>query len=222
MASNCDGWHAPPNLISTCAQSQTMNYYSKRTAGLLFVVGVVEYILAIIISEAIHPGYSVGRQYLSDLGDWSLVGNSALIFNTSVILYGLFVIVGACFIWRGFRNGLFASLLAINGVGSVVLGLVAQNISPLVHSDFALVAFFAVAISAIVSHKFVKSPFSQASVVLGAVSFLAIVLFVLGHRSSVAFLGIGIGGMERFIVYPTLLWMLGFGAHLIGDSIDTA
>lgn len=198
-----------------------MNYDRKRTAGLLFVIGVTEYILAIIISEAIHPGYSVGQQYLSDLGDWSLVGNSALIFNTSVILYGLFVIAGAYFIWRGFRNVLFGSLLAINGVGSVVIGMVAQNISPTVHSDFALVAFITAASSAVVSHKFMKSPLSQTSVILGAVSFLAIVLFVLGHRSSVAFMGIGVGGMERFIIYPTLLWMLGFGAYLIGDSSVT-
>jgi hypothetical protein len=26
--------------------------------------------------------------------------------------------------------------------------------------------------------------------------------------------------MERMIAYPALLWLIGFGAHLIGDSRD--
>jgi hypothetical protein len=46
------------------------------------------------------------------------------------------------------------------------------------------------------------------------------VLFMLGQGDSAFYLGLGLGGIERFVVYPLLLWMLGFGAYLIGDSSD--
>ena len=194
-----------------------MNYDNKRTAGLLFVVGAVQFVLAVVISEAIYSGYSVGQQYLSDLGDWSLAGNYAAIFDVSVILYGLFIIAGAYFFQRVFKNRLFTSLLVITGVGSVSAGVVAINMSFSVHGILGLIAFVSAAASAIMSYKFEKSPLSYVSVILGAVTLLALVLL-----SSGFYLGLGLGGMQRFIIYPISLWSLGFGAHLIGDSSDTA
>ena len=196
-----------------------MNYANKRIAGLLIFVGAVQFVLGVIISEAIYSGYSVGQQAVSDLGNWSLAGNSAAIFDVSAILLGLFVIAGAYFIQRGFKNRLFTFLLVMTGVGNVVVGVVAENIFLPVHSFFALVMFVFWAASAIMSYKFEKSPFSYVSVILGAVTFLAIVLSLLGeHISSGFYLGLGFGGMERLTVYPLLLWMLGFGAYLIGES----
>ena len=194
-----------------------MNYDNKRTAGLLFVVGAVQFVLAVVISEAIYSGYSVGQQYLSDLGDWSLAGNYAAIFDVSVILYGLFIIAGAYFFQRVFKNRLFTSLLVIWGVAEFGVGIVAENISLPVHVVFALVAMVFGGASAIMSYKFVKSPLSYISVILGAVTLSALVLFISG-----VYLGLGLGGMQRFIIYPISLWSLGFGAHLIGDSSDTA
>jgi hypothetical membrane protein len=194
-----------------------MNYNNKRTAGLVIFVGAVQFVLAIIISEAVYSGYSVGQQYMSDLGNWSLAGNFAAIWNVSAILLGLFVIAGAYFIQRGFKNRLFTSLLVITGVGVVGMGVVAEDISDPVHSIFALFAFVFMAAAAIMSYKFVKSPLSYVSVILGAVSLLALVFYFSGF-----YLGLGLGGMQRLIIYPSLLWNLGFGAYLIGDSSDTA
>jgi hypothetical membrane protein len=198
-----------------------MNYYNKKVAGLLFFVGVVQFVLAIVISEAVYSGYSVG-QYVSDLGDWNLAGNYAAIFNASIILSGMLIIAGAYFIQRGFKNRLFTSLLVISGVGTVAIGVVAENISFPMHSVFALIAMVFGLASVIMSYKFEKSPLSYVSVILGAVMLSAIILFMLGQGSSGFYLGLGLGGMERFITYPYYLWMLGFGAYLIGNSSDTA
>jgi hypothetical membrane protein len=194
-----------------------MNYDNKRIAGLLIFVGAVQFVLAIIISEAVYSGYSVGQQVMSDLGDWSKAGNSAAIWNVSVILLGLFVIAGAYFIQQGFKNRLFTSLLAIGGIGWIGVGVVSLDISLPVHTVFALVAFGFWLASVIMSYKFEKSPFSYVSVFLGALIFLATALYGSG-----SYLGLGLGGMQRFIIYPFLLWMLGFGAYLIGDSSETA
>ena len=119
-----------------------------------------------------------------------------------------------------FKNRLFASLLAVNGIGSLVAGVVALNISFEVHGTFGLIAFISIVAAAIMSYKFVKSPLSYISVILGAVTLSAIVLFMLGQGNSDFYLGLGVGGVERSIIYPMALWMLGFGAYLIGDSSD--
>jgi hypothetical protein len=66
----------------------------------------------------------------------------------------------------------------------------------------------------------VKSPLSYVSIILGALTLLAIILFMLGQGSSDFYLGIGVGGMERFIIYPMMLWLLGLGSYLIGESND--
>jgi hypothetical membrane protein len=200
-----------------------MNYDNKRIAGLLFFVGVVQFVLAVVVSEAVYSGYSVGQQVMSDLGDWSLAGNFATIFDVSVMLLGMFVIVGAYFIQREFKNRLFTSLVVMLGVGCVGVGVVAENIFLPIHLIFALVAFVFGAASVIISYKLEKSPLSYISVILGAVTLSAVVLFNLGYSVDSGFyLGLGLGGMECFIIYPVLLWVLGFGAYLIGNPSDTA
>jgi hypothetical membrane protein len=58
-----------------------------------------------------------------------------------------------------------------------------------------------------------SGPFRYISVVLGAISFLAMIFSV-----TEVFLGIGPGGMERMVLYPILIWMMGFGAVLFSSE----
>jgi hypothetical membrane protein len=199
---------------------QLMDYDDKKVAGSLLFVGVVQYVLAVVICEAIYSGYSVRQQLVSELGDWSLAGNNAAVYDVSVIFWGISLIMGAYYIQRALKDRLFTSLLVISGVCAVFAGIVALNISYILHGIFGLVVFVFGAASAIWSYKFVKAPLSCAPVVLGVVSLLATALLILGQRSSDFYLGLGAGGMERFIIYPLILWLLGFGAYLIGDSSD--
>jgi uncharacterized membrane protein len=207
---------AEKSVIFALTQSQTMN--DKRFVGLLFVVAVVQNVLALLTSEAVYSFYSVGRSLVSELGDWSLAGDNAVIFNASAVLYGLLIIAGAFYIRRVFKSRLFSALLAVNGVCSFVSGVVAMNISFEVHGTFSLIAFVGIMAAAFMSYKFVKAPLSYISVLLGALTLSAIVLFMLGRGNSDFYLGLGAGGIERFIIYPMALWLLGFGAYLIGDS----
>ncbi len=197
-----------------------MDFNVKRITGLLFIVSVVQFIFATIICESVYSGYSVGQQVVSDLGNWNLAGNYSAIFNISIILMGILIIVGAYFIQRIFKSAftpVFMSLGVLLGVGYIGVGVFAENISRL-HNIFALIMFVFGAIFAIMSYKFVKSPFSHVSIILGVTSLLAYFLWMLGLQMPVFHLGLGIGGMERLILYPILLWVLSFGAYLIGDQ----
>ena len=55
-----------------------------------------------------------------------------------------------------------------------------------------------------------KMPFSVMAVILGLMSLGALILFIADMD-----LGLGVGGMERMIVYPLLMGGAGFGGYLI-------
>jgi hypothetical membrane protein len=194
-----------------------MNYDSKRIAGLLGFVGFVQIILAIIICEAVYSGYSVGQQYISDLGNWSLAGNYAAIFNVSIIFAGALGIASAYFIQRAFKNRLFTSLGMINAFCSILIGVFAEDISMPMHGISALISLIFGLGATFMSSKFVKSPLSYAPIILGGVIIVAVVL-----QGSGFYLGLGLGGIERLEIYPSLLWGLVFDAYLIGEASNTA
>ena len=185
-----------------------MDYDNRKIAGLLLFVGGVQCVLGIIIAEALYSGYSTSQNYISDLG----VGPSALIFNSSVFFLGVLGIASAYFIQRAFKSGILSILLALASIGAVGVGLFTEDIL-VIHFISSLIVFAFSGISAIVSYKFEKPPLSYVSSVLGVATLSALALMASG-----IYLGLGVGGIERMIAYPALLWMIGFGAHLIGDS----
>ena len=189
-----------------------MTYDNRKIAGLLLIVGGILCVLGMIVAEALYPSYSTSENYISDLG----VGPSALIFNSSVFLLGVLAVCAAYFIQKAFNFKLFSILAAIIGIGAMGVGLFTED-AGVIHTVFSLITFLFAGISAIVSYKLQKPPLSYVSVVLGSVSLVALVLFASGF-----YLDLGKGGMERMIAYPALLWTIGFGGHLIGDSKDTS
>jgi hypothetical membrane protein len=189
-----------------------MKYNDRKIAGSLLFIGAVLCVLGIIIAEALHPGYSTSENYISDLG----VGPSSLIFNSSLFLLGALTVCGAYFIQRASDFRLFSILAAITGIGAMGVGLFTED-AGVVHAVFSFITFLFAGLSAIMSYKLQKPPFSYFSVILGVVVLLALVLF-----ASDTFLGLGKGGMERMIAYPALLWAIGFGGHLISYSSESS
>ena len=189
-----------------------MKYENRKIAGLLLFIAGVQCVLGIIIAETLYPGYSTSENYISDLG----VGSSALIFNSSVFLLGVLVVADAYFVQRAFNSKLFSILLIITGIGAMGVGLFTED-AGVIHVIFSLITFIFAGISAMLSYRLLKPPLSYFSIILGALSLLALILFASGN-----YLGLGKGGMERMIAYPTLLWAIGLGSHVIGYSNKTS
>jgi hypothetical membrane protein len=188
-----------------------MKYGDRKVAGALLLIAGVQCVLGIIIAEASYPGYSTSENYISDLG----VGPSSLIFNSSVFLLGVLAFGSAYFIRRASNFRLFSVLAALAGIGAMGVGLFTED-AGVTHGIFSLITFLFGGLSAILSYRLQKPPFSYLSVILGVFSLLSLVLFGSG-----VYLGLGKGGMERMIAYPALLWAVGFGGYLIGHSSDT-
>ena len=180
-------------------------YSNGKVAGVLFFIAATQFILVLIVAEALYPGYSISKNYISDLG----VGPSAMIFNASIFLLGSLMIIGTYFLQRAFNVKILTVLLTLAALGSMGVCIFTENSEPM-HSVASLIVFLFGGLSAIYSYKLMKLPFSLINVLLGLMSLSALVLYVVNQ-----YLGLGAGGMERIIAYPILIWTIGFGGFLI-------
>ncbi len=182
-------------------------------AGILIFVGAAQFMLSLLVAEAIRPSYSVSTNYISDLG----VGVSAPIFNGSIIVLGILLVLAAYLLIRGVDSKLFPLFLLLAGVGAAGVGIFPETTGT-PHLLFSLIAFLFAGISAIYGYRFTTgSLFSYFCIVLGVLSLIALVLYSTGHYGA-----LHRGGMERMIVYPVILWAMGFGGYLQSGAAKAA
>jgi hypothetical membrane protein len=196
-----------------------MIFSDSKTAGTLLLVGGAQFVIFLIIAEAVYPGYNVSHNVISDLGVWGKP--SAPFFDISTMIFGLSVLASAYFINRIFKNRVFTVLFVLAGAGALGVGVFPENTfvihgTPVLHTLSAATAFLVGGITAVSAFKITKPPFRFLSVAFGAAALTALVLFGLTRYSGG--LGIGEGGMERMIVYPTILWMIAMGGYLSGSN----
>jgi hypothetical membrane protein len=200
---------------------QHMPIPKGTAAGTLFFIAVTQFVLCLIIAEALYPGYSVSDNYISDLG----VGPSAIVFNSSVFLLGLLLLAGTYLQRRNADFKTVNTMLLLMAIGAMGVGVFSKDFT-LAHGAVSSAAFFFAGLSAIISFKVLQKPLSLISIALGAMTLTALALFSTGlitsgsltsniAYDSTFFLGLGPGGMERMIVYPALMWLAAFGGHLI-------
>lgn len=200
-----------------------MIYSSQRLAGTLLLVGLTQFILLIQVSEAFYPNYSTSQNYISDLGatckfpsgSCTVFQPSAFIFNGSLIVLGILVVLSAYFLQKAFEQKVFSILVLVAGIGVMCVGLFPET-TGIIHIIFAFVTFIFMGLAAIMSYQLSQSPLNYVSIILGALSLVDLILFVTGNN-----LGLGVGGMERMIMYPVLMWGLAFAGFLINRFPET-
>ena len=198
-----------------------MSYPSGREAkiaGTALFIGVVQLALAMLLAEFLYPGYSVSTNAISDLGATCTGGTcrisqpSSAIFNLSIILGGVLVLVTGLYLRRSVRASAFVACVMIAGAAMVGVGVFPESFG-VIHGIVSLITFLFISFAAILAYKVEKAPLSYLSVILGIVSLVATGLFTGG-----IYLGLGEGGMERMIVYPVLLWSIAFSGQLIAEG----
>ena len=185
---------------------ESMNLLSRKVAGSLILIGAAQFVVGMMIAEALYGDYSIRDNYISDLG----VGSSALVFNGSIFLLGLLTLVASYIFWRVVHARLITILILASAIGAMGVGIFTED-AGVIHVIVSVVTFLFGGISAIAAYRLEKVPLNYISVILGITVLVALALFGTGN-----FLGIGKGGMERMIAYPILLWAVAFGAYLVG------
>jgi hypothetical membrane protein len=203
------------------ARTRTWASELRLGGGLLLVAGVT-ILMGIITAEALYPGtFSTGANEISDLGGTRppnsiVLQPSATIFNLSMTLIGVLVIASAWFVQHAFGRRSVTISIAVLGVGALGVGLFPGSTGT-PHAIFAMVTFISGGIAAISTARLMSAPFRHISFFLGAASLGTLVTYlVLGDDSPMALLGIG--GVERWIVYPVVLWITAFGGYLSGRA----
>jgi hypothetical membrane protein len=203
---------------------------SVRHGAILWIVGVVEFIVGMIVTQAGYTGttYSLSANYISDLGA-AHCGNyhSGLyvcspwhdVFNVAIILLGILLIFGTLLLWSAFRprgtRTIGLLLLIISGIGAIGVGLSPEDVNLTVHTASAATAFIGANLALMVlSLAMFRDTrwdgYRTFTMVMGLIGLIALVLF-----EEKVYGPLGVGGMERLIVAPVLLWAFVAAVHLV-------
>ncbi len=208
---------------------------SVHRAAALWLVGAVQFILGMAITQwawdyyrgSGTPVYSLTQNFISDLGAvycGEYAGRAICspwhdVFNVSIVLLGVFLIVGVLLIPTAFprRNSsrLGLALLVISGLGAIGVGLSPEDVNLKVHSLSALLAFLFGGLALIVlGFAMFRDTrwdgFRMFTMICGLVNLVALGLFIGKTWGPV-----GVGGMERLIVAPIVFWAIVVGIHLL-------
>lgn len=219
-----NGRSTEPIALPARASGKTPDRNRSLAGALLSVTGI-GLILSIIINEALYPAarhYSTFANTISDLGgtlppNSYMVQPNRFIFIATMALAGAFVLFATYLLWRVEEGRRFVVALGLMGVGIVGIAVFPGNVAT-IHPLFSLLAFMAGSIAAILSRKVLDAPLRYFAVVLGSVALVATVfgLDPFANRGPQA--EIGIGGVERMIAYPVLLWLVLIGAAFMADG----
>jgi hypothetical membrane protein len=181
-------------------------------------------LMGIVTAEALYPApYDTGENTVSGLGSTWQPGDevrepSATIFNLTMVFSGLMIAAGSALIPRLGRAlriaiGILGAAVFLVGLfpGEVVNG---EPSTEGVHPLVAMLAFVSGGVAAVLAFRVTVPPFRYLSLALGLICLTALVLNGwLGDDSK-----LGEGGVERWVAYPVVLWIVALGSYLLGSS----
>jgi hypothetical membrane protein len=197
-------------------ETQKSGIKTKSTISgvLIFLAGLIIF-MGIITGEIFHKlNFNSRDNYISELAapmppNTIIPQPSAVIFNTSMIVSGILIVIGAWLVQSSFKKLIVSIPLVLFGLGISGVGICPGYVIPW-HGIFAFVIFLSGGIVAISSYRIVNSPIKFIFIALGiiALGFLFLQKFFIP--------ALGVGGVERWLFYPEVFWLLGFGAYLTG------
>jgi hypothetical membrane protein len=198
------------------------NRTRATVAGVLLSITGIGMIMSIVTNEALYPlarHYSTFANSISDLGGTEppnsyMVEPNRWIFIVTMALSGALVLTSTYLLWQVVQRRRVLVALGAFGVGLLGIAVFPGNVATW-HPWFALVCFVGGSVAAILSRRILDTPVRYFAVTLGAIALVATVagLEVFEDRGPQAW--IGLGGVERWIAYPVLLWLVLFGCALM-------
>jgi hypothetical membrane protein len=183
----------------------------RKIAGALLLLACAQFTVLLIVAETQYPLYNPGTNYISDLGVWGKP--SAIIFNSSIFLFGALGLAGAYLLRNDGEFGLLPWILSISSIGAMGVALFPETTGGF-HTTSAFLAFAFGALGAVYCFFITDSIFRYFVLVMGSISLAALVL-----TGAHVDLGLGIGGIERMILYPVLLWLAALGTVILDPHV---
>ncbi len=192
------------------------NYY--KAAGIILMTACLQFIMAVMMAETQYQFYNTAQNTLSDLG--VVAGYSASIFNLSVIILGIMGLVVVYLVLKSGGCRLFSSCLAISSLAAVGVGLF-PTYTGTPHTLFTGLVFIFGSLAVIFSYRLgLNLPMVGLSFIMGFTSLVTIFSFFWQGMASPFITILGVGGAERLVAYPTLLYLVGLGGYLTSRGED--
>jgi len=193
----------------------------QKRAGVLFTAGASVFLLLTTAAESIYPNFHLQTNAISDLA--AMGTSTTAIEETAILAFSISWILGAFYLFRNTgRRGLMI-LNLIPGIGFFLAGASPENVNLAIHS-LGTIAFPIGAVAAILSYRTIRSPLRYLSLLLGSLSLVStFIIFVgwkvvcgtCGYTAGLSQTGLGLGGWESMIIYPLIIWLIGYGNHLM-------
>lgn len=187
---------------------------SKR-AGALFAFAGLGFLMLITVMESVYPNYSVHANAISDL--LAIGTRTSLIGEPLAFAVAVSWIAGAYYLFRksGRRAPMVLNLLP--GIGLLLAVVSPENVNIAIHSVGAVIAFIPGPVAVLLSYRMTSSPFRYFALSLGSLSLFGAIMEFGAYETSFFQQTLGPGGWERIILYPLLIWLIGFGSLLLGE-----
>ena len=179
--------------------------------------------MAIVTGEALFPAaYTTSQNTISDLGSTWQPGDivrepSATSFNTAMLVSGAMIVAAAGAHWRAYRSRSVAIALLLLGVGMLGVGsfpgteIGGHPSTAGLHPPLSMLTFIAGGLCGVLAYRVTTAPFRYLSAMLGLVSLGSLVL-----SGPLSASDLGAGGIQRWVAYPVVLWVVAFGGYLLG------
>ncbi len=190
---------------------------------IFWMVSLQFFIVQYIVAKSNPNPYSLVFNTISDLGNRAcayygeryVCSPEHALMNASFIVLGYTMVIGSVLIYHEFRQSrgtaLGFGLMALAGIGTVLVGLFPENTNVTLHVLGAALPFVLGNVALIVFGLVLDLPrlFRAYTILSGVVALIALWLFVSQH-----YLGLGEGGMERLVAHPQTIWLILFGLYM--------
>jgi hypothetical membrane protein len=218
---------APPAV--TPPRYGPLVHRSVRHGALVWIIATVQFVIGMAVTQIGYgSSYSLTQNYISDLGA-NACGVFAgryvcspwhLVFDVSIVVFGLLLILGIILVRTAFpartTRTVGLGLLVAASLGAIGVGLFPETYILEAHVISAAIAFvgggIALLVLGVAMFRDTRWDGYRAYTMLsGLVGLIAFALF-----EAKTYGPLGVGGMERLIVAPILLWSVVVGIHLAG------
>ncbi len=195
---------------------------ARTLAGMLLLLAGFVILMGIITAEAVYPDtYTTHDNEISDLGatkppDSVIRQPSAHIFNATMLVSGATIMAAAYLVRRSRTPRRLWISVGLMGIGAFGVGVFPGNRAPM-HGLFALLTFGSGGVAAILAGSVISGMFRWASIGLGVVTLGSLFLALLGDVTPI-FDRLGDGGIERWVAYPEIAWLIAMGSFLAGGA----
>lgn len=212
-----------PNMKPLSIRIETFHDRYPLVGPAFWIASIQFFITMLAVAIAWPTHYSVLNNTISDLGNTAcgIYGGRYVCsplhawMNASFIVLGATMVAGSVLIYREFKKGRASatgfSFMGIGGIGTILVGVFAENTISSLHVLGASLPFLIGNLSMIILGLNLSLPKSLRvyTILSGVVSLAASLLFVTNN-----YLGLGIGGMERLAANLQTVWLIIFGLYI--------